>query len=67
MQLLKLRSIDHPKIDLFIQDKYCSPQIQNEILKVMALHILRNIAKSIQQAKYFTIIADEVTDYSNKE
>ena len=33
----------------------------------MALHILRNIAKSIQQAKYFTIMADEVTDCSNKE
>lgn len=34
MQLLKLRSIDHSKIDSFIQqkrDKYCSPQIQNEI------------------------------------
>ena len=70
MQLLKLRSIDDPHIDSFIQqkrDKYCSPQIQNEILKVMALHILRNIAKSIQQAKYFTIMADEVTDCSNKE
>ena len=70
MQLLKLRSIDHPNIDSFIQqkrDKYCSPQIQNEILKVMARHILRNIAKSIQQAKYFTIMADEVTDCSNKE
>ena len=70
MQLLKLCSIDDPYIDSFIQqkrDKYCSPQIQNEILKVMALHILRNTAKSIQQAWYFTIMTDEVTDCSNKE
>ena len=70
MQLLKLRSIDDPQIDSFIEqkrDKYCSPQIQNEILKVMALHIVRDIAKSVQQAKFFTIMADEVTDCSNKD
>ena len=34
------------------REKYSSPQIQNEILKVMALHVVRNIAKSIQQAKF---------------
>ena len=70
MQLLKLRSIDDPQINSFIQqkkDKYCSPQIQNEILKVMALHVVRQIATSIRQAKFFTIMADEVTDCSNKE
>ena len=50
IQLLKLRSIDDPQIDLFIEqkrDKYCSPQIKNEILKVMALHVVRDIAKSV--------------------
>ena len=70
MQLLNLRSIADPQITSFIQqkrDKYCSPQIQNEIQKVMALHVVRQIATSIQQAKYFTVMADEVTDCSNKE
>ena len=55
MQLLNLRSIADPQITSFIQqkrDKYCSPQIQNEIQKVMALHVVRQIATSIQQAKY---------------
>lgn len=32
----------------------------------MALHVVRSIAKSIQQAKFLTIMADEVTDCSNK-
>ena len=70
MQLLNLYSIDDPQITSFIQqkrDKYCSPQIQNEIIKVMALHVVRQIATSIQRAKFFTIMADEVTDCSNKE
>lgn len=70
MQLLKLHSIDDPQINSFIQqkkDKYCSPQMQNEILKVMTLHVVRQIATSIQQANFFTIMADEVTDCSNKE
>ncbi|KAL5499510.1 hypothetical protein EMCRGX_G010944 [Ephydatia muelleri] len=49
------------------QDKYTSPQIQNELLQTMALSIIRDIALSIREAKYFTIMADEVTDASNRE
>ena len=49
------------------QDKYTSPQIQNELLQTMALSIIRDIASSIRDAKYFTIMADEVTDASNRE
>ena len=48
-------------------DKYTSPQIQNEILKVFSLRILKSIATSIQETKYFSVMADEVTDSSNKE
>ncbi len=50
-----------------ITDKYTSPQIQNELIKVMALHILRDIATFVQNAKFFSLMADEVTDASNKE
>ena len=38
-------------------DNYMSPQIQNEYLKLMALNI----------GVYFSIMADECTDISNKE
>ncbi len=47
--------------------KYTSPQIQNEIIKIMSLNTLRKIASSIQEARYFALMANEVTDCSNKE
>ena len=48
-------------------EKYTSPEIQNEILQIIALGMLRNIAKKLQAAKFFTIMADELADISNKE
>ena len=48
-------------------DKYTSPEMQNEMLKVMALHILRNIAASLHSTPLLTLMVDETTDESNKE
>lgn len=70
MQLLHLRVADDPQMVSCMQqrrDKYTSPQIQNELLKIMAVNVLREIATSIQKAKFFSLMADEVTDASNKE
>ena len=70
LQLLLLRSVDDPSILSFLQrktDKYTSPQIQNELLKIMALQVLRQITDLIQKAQYYTLMADEVTDISNRE
>ena len=70
MQLLHLRALDDPEILTMLSkktDKYTSPQIQNELIKIMSVQILRKIAESIQQARYFALMADEVTDTSNKE
>lgn len=47
------------------QNKYTSPEIQNEILKIIALHILRDVASRFDG--FFTIICDECTDTSNRE
>ena len=69
-QLLILKGFDDVTIHALLakkQDKYTSPQIQNELLQTMALSIIRDIALSIREAKYFTIMADEVTDASNRE
>ena len=41
--------------------------IQNEILKIMALSILRDITKNIESSVYYTIMVDEVTDAANNE
>ena len=69
-QLLKLRAEDDQRLVTWMKrktDKYTSADIQNEIMKVMALHILRNVAFSVRSSKFCTIMVDETTDASNKE
>ena len=44
-----------------------SPKIQNEMLEIMALNILRDIIKNIQSAEIFSILGDETGDISNTE
>ena len=70
MQLLQLRAIDDPNISTTLDkksDKYTSPQIQNEVLKLLYLQVLRSISSDVQHAKYYSLMADEVSDVSNKE
>ena len=44
-----------------------SPRIQNEILEIIAQHyIVRDLAEEVRKAKYYSILADEVTS-SNTE
>ena len=69
LQLLKTRGEDKPKLLKWMdksQDKFTSPDIQNEILSIMAQSILQDIVSSIS-GKWFTIMADETTDLSNTE
>ncbi len=47
-------------------DKYTSHDIQNEILGVMALNLLRNIADNVRTSKC-NIMIDETTDVSTTE
>ena len=47
-------------------NKYASADIQNELLKVMALRILREIVANIQNQSY-SIMVDETTDVSTQE
>ena len=70
MQLLYLHGSDDPQFLTGLQqrsDRFISPQIQNKIIKVMAVNILRAIVTFVQDAKFFSLMADEVTDVSNKE
>lgn len=69
-QLMKLQGETDSNLRLWLQkkhDKYISGEIQNEILRVMAHDILRKIANSIHENTYYTLMADEVTDSSNRE
>ena len=47
--------------------RYTSKTIQNELVEVIGVAIRNDILQEVQSAKYYSIIADEVTDVSNKE
>ena len=47
--------------------KYTSHEIQNELLSIMSLQVIREIASQIQSAPYFTVMIDEATDLANIE
>ena len=70
VQLMKLRGIDDSNVRKHLDqstDKYTCHQIQDEMIRIMALHTLRNISADFQAATYYSIMADEVTDASNRE
>ena len=67
IQLLRLQELSDPTVKAWMQrrvDKYCSPEIQNEMLKLMSLELLRGIAHNLHSAEMFSIMADECTDAS---
>ena len=69
-QLLLLRCDDNPLLrDWLLRkgEKYTCADIQNEILDKMSQIVLKQTVKSIQQAKFYTLMADETSDSSNKE
>lgn len=69
-QLLLLRAEDDEILQKWMEksyDKHFSPAAQNEILQIIALTVLRDIASDIAQSGYYSIMADETTDSSNVE
>ena len=47
--------------------RYTFLLVQNEMLEVLALGIMREITANIQMAGIYTIMADETADISNTE
>ena len=55
-QLLKLRGTDNPRIFEWLTkktDKYTSGDIQNEMLKIMALRVTRDVAECLHNSDFF--------------
>lgn len=48
-------------------EKYTSPEIQNELLKIMSQILVRGISEDIRNSLYYALMADETTDVSNRE
>lgn len=69
-QLYHLRAEDNPFLKEWLKrkgDNYLGHDMQNEMMKVMALKVLREIASEIQSAEFFAIMVDESSDSANKE
>ena len=47
--------------------RYTSKTIQNELVEVIGESIRNDILAEVKQAKFYSVIADEVTDTANKE
>ena len=67
-QLLQMKAEDDPNLAEWLRRKenvYTSPAIQNEIIKVMGLQVLKR--SDLQSSSFLTVMADETTDSSNRE
>ena len=70
MQMIRLHSEDNSKLVEWIQqkaDKYTSGEMQNEMIKVMALCVLRKISENLQISLFLNVMVDETADVSNVE
>ena len=44
-----------------------SHEVQNELIRLMALSVLRKIAGDLQATEFISVMIDECTDIQNKE
>lgn len=66
IQTLRLMLEDHSKYNIQSM-KFTAPSVQNELLDIMAQLVLRGLLSKIRKRKYYSIMADESSDVSNKE
>ena len=70
IQLLLMKAKQDKNLSQWMKrkkDVYTSPEIQNEIVKVLGVKVLRELSSSLQSSPFLTIMVDETTDVSNKE
>ena len=69
IQLRKLRGKDQPLLLKWLErkeDRYTSHDIQNEIIAIMANHVIRDLVSELRGG-FFSIICDEYTYINNKQ
>ena len=69
-QFLLIQAEDDEVLQKWFEKSYdeaYEPDVQNEILQIMALKVLRGIESDIVESGYYSIMADESTDASNIE
>jgi len=68
--LLCLKAGDDSNLSDWLKRKenvYTSPDIQNEIIKILGYHVLQSITKKLHSSPFLTMMSDETTDCCNKE
>jgi len=68
--LLTLRAEEDSKKLEWLRRKneiYTCAEAQSEMLQIMALRMLRDVPEDIHNLVYYTVMADETTDKSNRE
>ena len=68
-QLLKFRAMSEvPRLNEWLRNRcYLSHDIVNEIVRLMANNVLRSLIKTVEASGFYSILADETRDRSNKE
>lgn len=69
IQYLQKRSKSFPELKEWLarkQSKFTSHDAQNEVLNIMANNVMRKLLEEVR-GNYYSIMADEYTDVSNKE
>ena len=68
LQLMTLQSEDCPGLKRWLdKHQYLSHAIENEMIIPMGNTLLRTLLVDIQEASWFSILADETRDISNEE
>ena len=61
----QMKAQEDPNLAEWLRRKenvYTSPGIQNEIIKVMGLQVLRDVSADLQGSPFLTVMAGETTD-----
>ena len=69
LQLLKFQGLDDDMMLEWLQrkcNKYTSHEIQNDLLKIMALHVLRSIADHLQKSPFLTVMKQLISPTKSK-
>ncbi len=69
-QLLLMKAESDPNLKQWLKRKenvYTSPDIQNEVIKLFGMTVLRVLVYEIHISPFITIMVDETTDVSNRE
>jgi len=70
LQLMRLHGEEDTEVLEWLQrksSKYLSPDMQNDLIKTMATHVLRHLSHKLQESPFISIMIDETTDVTNKE